>query len=176
MTFLDSWIRHTSGESVQRCNLRFSKGQIKLTCKDYGFILRCFLQIHPHRLAAQTFLWVRVYWTMSHTAVQQPHWYKGIRRCYENRRGKKTTSFETDGFKEASQAESNYILLWSAWGGKKKVKICLLQLTTMARQCQCFTSGFPQSAAAASLDQALYDWCNPIDEAARFNHTRGARW
>lgn len=33
-------------------------------------------------------LWV-VYWTMSHTAVQQPHWYKGIRRCYENRRGEK---------------------------------------------------------------------------------------
>lgn len=104
-------------KALQRCNLRFSKGQIKLTCKDYSFILRCFLQMHPHRLAAQTFLWV-VYWTMSHTAVQQPHWYKGIRRCYENMRGEKTTSFETDGFKEASQAESNYILLWSAW--KKK--------------------------------------------------------
>lgn len=106
-------------KALQRCNLRFSKGQIKLTCKDYSFILRCFLQMHPHRLAAQTFLWV-VYWTMSHTAVQQPHWYKGIRRCYENMRGKKNTSFETDGFKEASQAESNYILLWSAW--KKKWK------------------------------------------------------
>lgn len=108
---------------------------------------------------------------MTNRVVQQPHWYEGIRQCYENMRGKKTLPLKLMGLRKPHRQKA--IIFYSDLLEKKSENMSFTAHYN-GQAVSVFHVWPPSIHRRLNRPRIVFQY-NPIDEAARLNHKRGAR-